>query len=134
MSVVKGLLKAGALCAAVLTATIPVAANEPELAMLDTLNRGGWDLRNRSTSGVQRICVRNGRDFIQLRHRQTGCEQYVIRDSPSEVTVQYTCRGNGYGRTTIRRESRDLVQIRSQGILGGTPFLIEGEARYAGEC
>ncbi|MGB3795217.1 MAG: hypothetical protein WA957_02830 [Alteraurantiacibacter sp.] len=57
-----------------------------------------------------------------------------MQDESKEVTVQYTCRGNGYGRTTIRRESRDVVQIRSQGIHGGAPFSIEGEARRVGSC
>ncbi|GGD62772.1 hypothetical protein GCM10011411_23800 [Aurantiacibacter arachoides] len=58
----------------------------------------------------------------------------MVRDGPREVTVQYTCRGNGYGRTTIRRESDTLVQIRSQGIEGGAPFSIDGEARRTGGC
>jgi len=58
----------------------------------------------------------------------------VVQDDPGEVTVQYTCKGNGYGRTNIRREESGLVQIRSQGIFNGTPFNIEGEARRAGRC
>ena len=81
-----------------------------------------------------RICVRTGREFIQIRHRQPGCEQFVVQDDPNEVTVQYTCRGNGYGRTTIRREGAGLVQIRSQGIRGGAPFSLDGEARRTGGC
>jgi hypothetical protein len=71
---------------------------------------------------------------IQLQHRQSGCTQYVVQDDPDEVTVQYTCRGDGYGRTSIRRESSSLVQIRSQGTQARTPFTIEGEARRTGPC
>ncbi|WP_234027462.1 DUF3617 domain-containing protein [Aurantiacibacter arachoides] len=95
---------------------------------------GAWTLRLRDGGSAQRICVRTGREFIQLRHRQPSCERFVVRDGPREVTVQYTCRGNGYGRTTIRRESDTLVQIRSQGIEGGAPFSIDGEARRTGGC
>jgi hypothetical protein len=112
----------------------PVAAQAPELAMLDGLTRGAWDLRLRPEGTTQRICLRNGREFIQLQHRQAGCDRFVVQDEASEVTVQYTCRGNGYGRTTIRREGNGLVQVRSQGIAGGSPFSIEGEARHVGAC
>ncbi|MXO94526.1 hypothetical protein GRI62_13055 [Erythrobacter arachoides] len=115
-------------------AVTPIAAQAPDLAMLRTLEPGAWTLRLRDGGSAQRICVRTGREFIQLRHRQPSCERFVVRDGPREVTVQYTCRGNGYGRTTIRRESDTLVQIRSQGIEGGAPFSIDGEARRTGGC
>ena len=125
------------LAATVLAATfavMPAAAQAPELAMLNSLDRGSWTLRLRGSDQSTRICVRSGREFIQLRHRQPGCEQFVVQDQPGEVTVQYTCRGNGYGRTTIRREGNGLVQVRSQGIQGGSPFSLEGEARRTGSC
>lgn len=122
------------LAAAILAAAIPAAAQAPELAMLDGLSRGNWDIRLRGDGGNMSICVRNGRELIQLRHRQPGCSRYVVQDEANEVTVQYTCRGDGYGRTTIRREGSGLVQIRSQGIQGGTPFSLEGEARRTGSC
>jgi hypothetical protein len=102
--------------------------------VLDTLQPGGWDLRIRNDDSHRRICVRDGREFIQLRHRQPGCSQFVVRDEASLVVVQYTCRGNGYGRTTIRRESARLVQIESQGIFNGVPFVFNGEARHIGAC
>ncbi|QZH76629.1 MAG: hypothetical protein JY451_07420 [Erythrobacter sp.] len=122
----------GLLAAAFLVA--PVAAQAPELAMLDTLTRGSWTLTLREEGTSEQICVRTGREFIQLRHRQPGCEQFVVRDEANVVTVQYTCRGNGYGRTTIRKEGNALVQIRSEGIRAGAPFSIEGEARRTGSC
>lgn len=102
--------------------------------MLDTLERGAWELRLRSDGSTTSLCVRTGREFIQLRHRQPACERFVVQDEPDAVTVQYTCRGNGYGRTSIRREGAGLVQLRSQGIQNGTPFSIEGEARRIGPC
>lgn len=127
-----GRIVGGALAAA--CAVLPAAAQAPELAMLDSLERGSWTLRLRDEDSSLRICVRTGREFIQLRHRQPGCETFVVQDDPGEVTVQYTCRGNGYGRTTIRKEGRNLVQIRSQGIHAGAPFSMEGEARRTGSC
>ena len=112
----------------------PAAAQAPNLAMLGTLEKGSWEVRNRSDGARQRVCLRSGRELIQLRHRQPGCERFVVQDEPDEVTVQYTCKGNGYARTTIRREGAALVQIRSQGIYNGAPFSIEGEARRTGGC
>lgn len=129
---IAGRLAGGALAAAF--AVMPATAQAPELAMLSTLDRGSWTFSLRSNGPTERICMRTGREFIQLRHRQPGCEQFVVQDEADEVTVQYTCRGNGYGRTTIRKEGDRLVQIRSQGIRAGSPFSVEGEARYAGRC
>lgn len=116
------------------TLPAPAAAQAPGLAMLGSLEKGGWEVRNRSDGARQRVCVRTGRELIQLRHHQPGCERFIVQDEPAEVTVQYTCKGNGYARTTIRREGAGLVQIRSQGIYNGEPFSIEGEARRTGRC
>ena len=117
-----------------LAVAMPVSAQAPELAMLDGLTPGNWDLRLRGDGGQRSICVRTGRELIQIRHTQNSCSRVVVQDDASEVTVQYTCRGDGYGRTTIRREGNSLVQIRSQGIQGGTPFSLQGEARRTGSC
>lgn len=112
----------------------PTAAQGPALAMLDGLQTGEWEVRERDGGATQRLCVRNGRDLIQLRHRKPGCNRFVIEDSASEVTVQYTCPGDGYGRTSIRRESSVLVQLESQGIAGGRPFAFTAEGRRLGAC
>ena len=124
-----------ATCAAVPAVLLGGAAlAQSSLAMLDTLDRGGWELRYRGGGTPRNICVRSGRDFIQLRHNQSGCNRFVVEDGKSEVTVQYTCRGNGYGRTHIRKEGNNLVQIDSQGIVDGRPFQFSAEARHTGRC
>ena len=113
---------------------LPLAGQAAELGMLDSLTKGQWSLRIRDDSSEQRICVRDGRELIQLRHKQPGCSRFVVQDDANEVVVQYTCRGNGYGRTSIRREASGLVQVQSQGIIDGAPFSISGEARHSGSC
>ncbi len=128
------LRKAAVLLLAMAVGAWPAAAQAPELAMLDTLQKGSWTIALRTDGSQKQVCVRTGREFIQLRHAQPGCSRFVVEDAERQVTVQYTCRGNGYGRTTIRMESRGLVQISSQGLHGGTPFSIEGEARHTGRC
>lgn len=122
------------LALATLLVGIPLAGHAAELGMFDSLTKGAWTLRIRDDGSTQRVCLRDGRELIQIRHKQSGCSRFVVRDDPNEIVVQYTCRGNGYGRTAIRRESNGLVQIQSQGIIGGEPFSISGEARHVGSC
>jgi hypothetical protein len=124
----------GPLGLAALLAAVPLAVDAAELGMLDSLAKGAWNLRIRDDGSEQRICVRDGRELIQLRHKQARCSRFVVQDDTDEVVVQYTCRGNGYGRTSIRREANGLVQVQSQGIVDGAPFSISGEARHSGSC
>ncbi len=126
---------AGALCAAAFGLAVPAQGQGPALAMLDKLDTGRWEMRLREPGNpAERLCVTNGRRFIQLRHPQSNCERFVVQDGPNEVTVHYTCRGKGYGRTHIRRETSRLVQIETQGIADGLPFEFSAEARRVGEC
>ena len=103
--------------------------------MLNQLESGHWELRDRgSRAPVEQLCLRDGRRLIQLRHPVSQCEQLIVTDTPGDVTVQYTCRGRGYGRTHIRRETGRLVQIESQGIVDGLPFDFTAEGRRVGDC
>lgn len=113
---------------------VPAAGQRPALAMLGQLEAGRWELRNRDGGPVERICLPDARRLIQLRHPGDACERLIVDDGASEVTVQYTCRGRGYGRTHIRRETSRLVQIDTQGIAEGLPFSYAAEARRVGDC
>lgn len=113
---------------------VPVLAQGNGLAMLGTLARGEWTIRQRGGAPDRKICLKTGTELIQLMHRESGCSQFVVEDGAARVTVQYTCPGNGYGRTSIRRETPALVQLESQGIQGGMPFELTGEARRTGSC
>ena len=113
----------------------PAVGQRQGLAMLNQLEGGHWELRDRDTRApVEQLCLRDGRRLIQLRHPVSQCEQLIVADNPSDVTVQYTCRGRGYGRTHIRRETGRLVQIESQGIVDGLPFEFAAEGRRVGDC
>jgi len=127
-----------ALAAAAIAAALPLGApaigQRPSLAMLDQLDKGSWELRFRDDGAVQRMCLADLRRLIQLRHPGANCERVIVEDEASQVTVQYTCRGQGYGRTHIRRESSRLIQIDGQGIANGLPFAFAAEARRIGDC
>ena len=120
--------------AGLLAGAVPLAAQTDELAMLSGLSKGEWTVKYRGNSPAQKICVQTGKELIQLEHDAPDCSRYVVEDGADKVTVQYTCRGKGYGRTDIRRESSQLVQIESQGIISGQPFRFAAEARRTGPC
>lgn len=113
---------------------IPVAAQADGLSMLEGLTKGEWTIKHRDGSADRKICLKSGRELIQLRHSEPDCSRFVVEDANSKVTVQYTCPGNGYGRTNIRKETEGLVQIESQGIAAGLPFQFAAEARRTGGC
>lgn len=113
---------------------LPVAAQTDSLSMLGGLSKGEWTIKHRDGSADRKICVKSGRELIQLRHREPDCSRFVVEDAKSKITIQYTCPGNGYGRTDIRKETGQLVQIESQGIASGLPFQFAAEARHTGSC
>lgn len=126
---------AGTAVAAVLALAAPAMGAGPSLAMLDRVDAGQWEVRFREPGAApQRMCMSNGQALIQLRHPGAPCERFVVEDGPNDVVVQYTCRGRGYGRTHIRRETGRLVQIDSRGIANGLPFEFSAEARRTGSC
>mgnify|MGYP000022181058 CR=1 FL=1 len=113
----------------------PAVSERPTLAMFDQIEPGRWEIRPRDgSSRPYPLCLNQGRRLIQLRHDGLNCDRLVIDDRADQVTVQYTCRGRGYGRTTVRRETARLVQIETQGIADGLPFDFAAEARRIGDC
>ncbi|HEV2599951.1 MAG TPA: hypothetical protein VGU00_16525 [Sphingopyxis sp.] len=123
------------LAACALAGATAVPAQAPTLAMLDRLEKGSWQLRERGQSAIlQTICVGDARRMIQIYHPRATCSRYIIEDTPGSVTVHYTCPGAGHGRTSIRSETNRLVQIDTQGIADGKPFSQAIEARRAGAC
>lgn len=104
------------------------------LEMLNRIQPGLWELRDHGSTNRQTICIQTGRSFIQLRHPKNQCSSLILEDSPQAITVQYSCRATGNGRTRIRFERPTLVQIESQGIHSGLPFEIHAEARRLGDC
>lgn len=111
-----------------------LAAQGDTLAMLRGLQRGQWAVVSRDGGPSRTVCLGDTAQLIQLTHGGSNCSRFVVEDAPDKVTVQYTCKGNGYGRTSIRKETGALVQIESQGIAGGLPFQFKAEARRTGVC
>lgn len=111
-----------------------VLAQALGMTMLVRLERGVWQLRDRDDGICQRLCIWNGREFIQLCHRQSGCTTLGIKDDSREVTVKCTCNSSASGRTSIRQESWPLVKLQSQNAANGAPHSMLAEARRIGSC
>ena len=115
-------------------ATVPAWSQGDTLAMIGKLEPGLWQIHDRDSGEISRLCVKNGGQLLQLRHLGSDCKRIVIEDAANTVTVQYSCHGSGFGRTSIRKETDRLVQIESQGIVNGRPFQFSAEARRIGRC
>ncbi len=96
---------------------------------------GLWELRPRGGGATEQLCVTLLDRLIELRHDGlAGCQEFALRAPPGQVTVQYTCRGHGYGRTHLRFETQRLIQFETQGVRDGLPFELTAEARRVGAC
>lgn len=109
-----------------------------DLSLLDSLDRGMWQLRSvggsAPTTIASQICLGDPIRLTQMQHGTTDCSHYVVRSQPNSVTVSYSCKGQGQGLTTIRKESSKLIHIQSQGIRNNAPFSFSVEGRKTGAC
>ena len=129
------LLLVGGVIAVAALPSSATTAERPALAMLDQLQPGQWEVRDRDLSGSRsRMCLENGRRLIQIRHMRETCRSFTVQDTAAAVTVHYTCPGNGYGQTSVRYENPQLVQLETQGIAQGLPFNVRAEVRRVGAC
>ena len=112
-----------------ISASTTIAAKPGTLDVLNKLQPGLWQLKTFGDQAERQMCIDNGRKLIQIRHAGEICSQFIVEDTATAATVQYTCRSTGYGRTRIRFEQPALVQIDTQGIQRGLPFDMKIEAR-----
>ena len=113
-------------------------AQGTDLSLLESLDRGLWQLRavgvGNSSAPIDKLCVGDPALLTQIQHGDLPCTRYVVRSTPNMVTVSYSCKGQGQGLTTIRKESGKLIHIQSQGIRNNAPFSFSVEGRRAGTC
>ena len=116
-------------------ALVRCGAAKAPIQAVDRIEPGAWHLRPLDGSApVRRLCIDNAYALIQLRHPGAACSRFVLANEPQTATVHYTCTGAGYGRTTIRVETPQLVRIDSQGLANQSPFQVALEGRRVGKC
>ncbi len=115
-------------------ATAAVAPPTSNLTALASIAPGQWGLHVHGRAGLRSICLGDPEQLLQLRHGGAICSRFVIANEPTQTIVHYTCPGAGHGRTVVRVETAQLIQIESQGIADNAPFDFEIEGRRVGEC
>lgn len=121
--------------AGVIAVAAPVFALAlPNLEALAKLERGRWQVNDAQGAAAQSVCLGEPAALVQLEHRGLSCEQEVLASAAGAATVQYTCTGRGFGRTSIRVETPRLARIETQGLADGRPFAYRVEARRVGSC
>ena len=123
------LLLAGGLAAPVLAlATVSIEA-------FGQLEPGRWQIRDvGSDTDRKLVCLGDPILLAQLEHDGPPCMRDIIDSGPTSATVRYTCRGRGFGHSTLRVETPRIVKIHTQGINGAQPFDFKAEARRVGDC
>jgi hypothetical protein len=127
------ILVAGAsLCLAAMPAW-GFAANR--LEALSKLEKGRWQIRDLD-AGVDRpaFCLVDPMALVQIEHDGAACASEVIDSGPDGGTIHYTCRGHGFGHSTIRIATPRFARIDTQGIKDNQPFSYRAEARKVGDC
>ncbi len=119
------------------TAGIAVAQGD-DMPLLESLDRGLWQLHavggGPSSVAASQLCLGDPTRLTQVQHGNLSCTRFVVRSSPTSLTVSYSCPGQGQGLTTIRKETPRLIQIQSQGIKNNAPFSFSVEGRRLGGC
>ncbi|MEO1043907.1 MAG: hypothetical protein AAFX04_00540 [Pseudomonadota bacterium] len=102
---------------------------------LNSLEPGLWEIRDRSSGEtVDRVCVRDVKQLLQLRHRGPLCQRKTLRESDDKGYIYYECGRKGHGYTSLKTENSHLAQISSQGLFNNAPFQFTVEARHVGSC
>lgn len=103
-----------------------MATVEPGLWSIHALDRGEAD--------VPPYCVMDPTRLLQFRHPEANCSRLIIADTSRVATIQYTCPGAGWGRTSVRVISPTMLRLDTQGIANNLPFALAAEARRLGDC
>ena len=132
--VLKRLVRPAVLGALLLFGTAGATAQRgPAVNALGGIERGQWQLKS-ADGGVRGLCLDNPAAMLQIMHRNTQCEHFVMENTPRSATIRYTCPSHGHGRTTILVDTPRVVNIETQGVIDGAPFSERFEARRVGTC
>jgi len=94
---------------------------------------GLWEISREGVAPV-RLCVANPASFAQFQERNSACTRNVIRDSGTDLTINFSCSGGGFGQSTITVLTPRSLRVQTQGISDNSPFNYVFQARRAGNC
>ena len=124
------LILAAGLAAAMPGALLAMAG----LEALSQLEKGRWQVRDLDAGVSEELCLRDPMILLEIEHQGAPCDAEVIESGPAGGTVRYTCRGRGFGHSTIRVQTPRAARIDTQGIKDSRPFSYRVDARKIGDC
>jgi hypothetical protein len=106
------------------------------IGALTKLEKGRWQVRELDGAATPTaICLTNPAVLLRYEHRsETSCSWEVLENAAGSATVQYSCRGRGFGYSQLRVETPRSVRVDTQGFSNGRPFSYRLEARRTGAC
>jgi hypothetical protein len=81
-----------------------------------------------------KACFASVDQLEQYEHRGRSCSRKVLSEVGTTLVVQYSCGGNGFGRTQVTAITPRSLRIETQGISDGLPFNYVLQARRVGDC
>jgi hypothetical protein len=110
-------------------ATISIGAREK-------LEAGRWQVRDLDNAvAATSVCLGDPAQLVRFGHRgKPGCSSQLLASGEEHATIQYSCRGGGYGHSAVRVETPRSVRIDTQGLSNGRPFSYRLEAQRVGPC
>lgn len=107
--------------------------------LMQNLRPGLWSLKEVGAPASQKgksLCLTaaSSLPLVQIEHGGATCTAYVLEDGAARLGVSYDCGARGHGVTHIRMETRQLLQLNTQGIKGDAPFARQYEGRWTGQC
>ena len=96
---------------------------------------GLWEMSGAPGSKTApRQCVADVESLAQYEHRGRACTRRVVRQTESSAVIEYSCAGQGFGRSELTLITPRSLRIQTQGIAGGLPFNYVLQARRVGDC
>jgi hypothetical protein len=122
-----------------IAASVGVAAAMPQAQRVNAMTGvqpGLWAIHalDKGESDVPAFCVADPSRLLQFRHPGATCSRLIITDTPRVATIQYSCPGAGWGRTSVRVISPEQLRLDTQGIADNAPFALAAEAHRVGDC
>ena len=121
------------LAGAALAGAAVIAAPRP--AALAQAAPGLWEVAGYpGAKEPARECVADLVQLAQYEHRRQRCTSSLVNDRPPSTTIEYSCQGGGFGRTTLTVITPRSLRIETQGISDNLPFNYTLQARRVGDC
>ena len=111
-----------------------VIAAPPKPAALAQAAPGLWEVAGYpGAKEPARECVADLAQLAQYEHRRQRCTSSLVSDRPPSTTIEYSCQGGGFGRSTLTMITPRSLRVETQGISDNLPFNYVLQARRVGD-